>query len=130
MKENPVEMALLFDFYGDVLTEKQREYFQYYHSDDLSLSEIAQNEGISRQGARDSISRTETILKEMEEKLGLVSRFLRIQKDFLLMRDAAGMILAVNERRYMNADIRDKAKYIQTLAEKNSYVSDENQPPR
>lgn len=126
MKENPVEMALLFDFYGDILTEKQKEYFEYYHSEDLSLSEIAQNEGISRQGVRDNISRAEKTLKDMENKLGLVSRFLRMQADMRLIRDAAGIILAVNERRYMNADIRDKAKYIQTLANGEAYVQEES----
>ena len=49
------EISLLLDFYGDMLTEKQRDMVDYYYNDDLSLSEIAENEGITRQGVRDSI---------------------------------------------------------------------------
>ena len=68
------DMALLYDFYGELLTEKQRDFFALHYSDDLSLSEIAENEGMTRQGARDFISRGEQALLEIERKLGLVSR--------------------------------------------------------
>lgn len=125
MKEDPVEMALLFDFYGDILTDKQREFFDLYHANDLSLAEIANNEGISRQGVRDIISRAEKILKGMEEKLGLVARVLRMQTDMRRISDAAGIILLVNERRFMNADIRDKARYIQETAQAQYMAADE-----
>ena len=67
---NNVEITILYDFYGDVLTEKQRDFLNYYYNDDLSLSEIAENEGITRQGVRDAIKRAEAQLYEMEEKLG------------------------------------------------------------
>ena len=50
-------ITILLDFYGDMLTEKQRDFLGYYYNDDLSLSEIAENEGITRQGVRDSIKR-------------------------------------------------------------------------
>ena len=69
-------MSLLFDFFGDFLTEKQREYFDLYYNEDLSLSEIAQNVGITRQGVRDIIVRAENILTEAERKTGIVSRYL------------------------------------------------------
>ena len=52
-----MEIAFLVDFYGDMLTEKQRDMIELYYDDDLSLSEIAENEGITRQGVRDSIGR-------------------------------------------------------------------------
>ena len=52
-------ITILLDFYGDMLTEKQRDFLGYYYNDDLSLSEIAENEGITRQGVRDSIKRAE-----------------------------------------------------------------------
>ena len=58
MKATPLEMSLLFDFYGETLTEKQRELFDLYYNEDLSLSEIAEHAGITRQGVRDSIKRT------------------------------------------------------------------------
>ena len=68
---NNVEITILLDFYGEMLTEKQRDFLSYYYNDDLSLSEIAENEGISRQGVRDAIKRAETLLYDMESKLGL-----------------------------------------------------------
>lgn len=70
-----LEVSLLLDFYGDMLTEKQRHMVEYYYDDDLSLAEIAENEGISRQGVRDSIKRAEAQMLEMEERLGLSRRF-------------------------------------------------------
>lgn len=62
---------VLLDFYGDMLTEKQRAFIEYYYNDDLSLAEIAENEGITRQGVRDAIKRAEGQLYEMESRLGL-----------------------------------------------------------
>ncbi len=76
-----LEMALLLDFYGEMLTEKQRDMVDYYYNDDLSLAEIAENEGITRQGVRDSIKRAEAQMLEMEERLGLSRRFRRICAD-------------------------------------------------
>ena len=62
-----LEISLLLDFYGEMLTEKQRDMVDYYYNDDLSLSEIAENEGITRQGVRDAIKRAEAQMLEMEE---------------------------------------------------------------
>lgn len=73
MKGKPLEMSLLFDFYGETLTEKQRELFDLYYNEDLSLAEIAEHAGITRQGVRDSHKRAEHALGEMESKLGLVA---------------------------------------------------------
>ena len=64
------EMGYLLDFYGEVLTPKQREMLRQYYNDDLSLSEIGENFGITRQGARDAIKHGETTLKELEAKVG------------------------------------------------------------
>jgi predicted DNA-binding protein YlxM (UPF0122 family) len=68
-------MVCLFDCYGNLLTEKQKKLFQYYFDDDLSLAEISQMEGISRQAVHDSISKCETSLEDYEAKLHLYSRF-------------------------------------------------------
>jgi len=75
MGEVTLKMTMLFDFFGDLLTEKQREYFDLYHNEDLSLSEIAQTAGISRQGVYDIITRAEKTLEEMEQKTGIVRRW-------------------------------------------------------
>jgi len=75
-----LEMGYLLDFYGEVLTEKQREMLRQYYNDDLSLSEIGENFGITRQGARDAIKHGENALKELEEKVGFAARYRRMQQ--------------------------------------------------
>lgn len=79
MEKRTVEMAMLFDLFGGLLTEKQRECFELYYHQDLSLSEIAQNSGITRQGARDLIHRAEVTLLETEEKTGLLRKMQDIE---------------------------------------------------
>ena len=75
-----LEMGYLLDFYGEVLTEKQREMLRQYYNDDLSLSEIGENFGNTRQGARDAIKHGETTLKELEAKVGFAARYRRVQE--------------------------------------------------
>ena len=67
--------TMLLDFYGELLTEKQREYFDLHYNEDLSLAEIAQSEGVSRQSVWDIIRRAEETMRRFEEKTGLVARF-------------------------------------------------------
>ena len=76
MDDETLFMTMLFDFYGDLLTEKQREYFDLYHNEDLSLSEIADKAGISRQGVHDIITRAEKSLVRIERKTGIVQKWL------------------------------------------------------
>lgn len=116
MKENPVTMALLFDFYGETLTEKQKDYFDLYYGQDLSLSEISANEGITRQGVRDVISRAEGTLKEMEQRLRLVKRYGHLMVTAGKLGEAAREILEINDRRYANQTIRLRAEEIMQLA--------------
>lgn len=78
--EKNVEITLLYDIYGKLLTDKQAEAIELYYNDDLSLAEIADNTGISRQGVRDNLKRAEAILYDTEDKLGIAQRFLRIRK--------------------------------------------------
>ena len=72
--EKAVYLSLLLDFYGELLTEKQREYTELYYNENLSLSEIAENDGISRQAVRDALLRAEAVLRDTEEKTGLLAR--------------------------------------------------------
>ena len=74
MKEKNLEITILLDYYGGVLTEKQREVIELYYEDDLSLSEIAEHSGITRQGVRDAIKRGENTMLELEENLGFVKK--------------------------------------------------------
>lgn len=78
--EKIVQQGLLYDFYGELLTEHQRHIYEEVVVHDLSLSEIAEEQGISRQGVHDLIKRCDRILMEYERKLKLVEKF-RITKD-------------------------------------------------
>ena len=71
MKNQTYRMTMLFDFYGELLTERQKEFFDLYYNEDLSLAEIAENAGISRQGVRDVIVRAEAILTELAKQHGI-----------------------------------------------------------
>lgn len=113
-----MEIALLYDFYGDMLTGKQRDVIELYYEDDLSLSEIAENAGITRQGVRDSIKRAESQLLEMEDRLGLVRRFRDMQADIAAIRQAAASISEVNERFGYSREIHDQAHRIQELTQR------------
>ncbi len=70
--EKDLELPLYYDFYGSFLTEKQSKVFDLYYNDDLSLAEIAQETGVSRQGVLDTVKRAREKLYDMENKLGLV----------------------------------------------------------
>jgi len=76
MPDPAFRRALLFDIYGPLLTDKQREYFDLHYNEDYSLSEIAEETGISRQGVWDQISRAEKAMEEMESKTGLVEKYM------------------------------------------------------
>ena len=75
MAKQTVELALLLDFYGGLLTTKQRAYIELYYNEDYSLAEIASLNGITPQGARDVIARGEAMLRDVELKTGLIDRF-------------------------------------------------------
>ena len=70
-----LQLTLLYDFYGELLTEKQKQVYELHYQNDLSLTEIGEELSISRQAVRDQLKRTEKILLDYEEKLQLVSRF-------------------------------------------------------
>ncbi len=75
MLEETIEISMLYDFYGQLLTAKQQEILRLYHEDNYSLSEIAEEYGISRQGVHDAVKKAEKALHEYERKLGLVGKF-------------------------------------------------------
>lgn len=93
MKNQAYRMAMLFDFYGDLLTDRQKEFYDLYYNEDLSLAEIAENYGISRQGVRDVIVRAEAAMTEIEDKTHLIRRFYRMQEELTAMEQAADRLL-------------------------------------
>ncbi len=75
--ESIAKTSLLFDFYGGLLTERQREVMEFYHEENLSLAEIADEYGISRQAVHDTLKKAETALADYESKLGLVEKLMK-----------------------------------------------------
>lgn len=88
--EKIVEQGLLYDFYGELLTEHQKNIYEDVVYQDLSLTEIAAKNGISRQGVHDMIRRCNHILQEYENKLHLVARFMRIRDNVLKLEEMTG----------------------------------------
>lgn len=93
-----VTTLLLFDYYGDMLTERQRLCLDLRYNQDLSLSEIAEELGVSRQAAYDNIARAEVHLQNMETKTGCVRRYLQ-------MREAVEIILKNAEQLTSHPDL-------------------------
>ena len=116
--EKNLHISALLDVYGAFLGEKQRKLTAYYYNDDLSLSEIAENEGITRQGVRDSIKRAETQLTDMEERLGLVKRFREMQEKLEGIREAARDIQEINERCGFSREIGERSRRILELSDR------------
>lgn len=92
-----LEMTLLFDYYGELLTERQRQCFDLRYNQDLSLAEIASELKVSRQGVFDNLSRAEALLRNMEEKTGCVRRDLTCRKAAQRIRKAAQALLELEE---------------------------------
>ena len=112
-----LRISFLLDFYGDMLTETQREVVDAYYNEDLSLAEIAQDREITRQGVRDAIKRAEQQLLEMEDRLGLARRFQEIQKVLTLICDCALSIQDLNEQNGQVTSIDQNAAKILECAQ-------------
>lgn len=119
MKNQAYRMALLFDFYGDLLTDRQKEFYDLYYNEDLSLAEIAENYGISRQGVRDVIVRAEAAMTEIEDKTHIIRRFKQTQKDLASIEEIADRLLkAVNDRSYNEAMLDEIGRSIKEYTAK------------
>lgn len=90
--------SLLFDFYGELLTEKQREYFDLHWNEDYSLAEIAELGGLSRQGVWDILRRADGLLQQYEEKTGLVRRHLDRMAEIAAIRRELEELLPEGEK--------------------------------
>ena len=92
-----LEMTLLFDYYGGMLTQKQRDCFGMRYNQDLSLGEIAEILGVSRQAVNDNLSRTEALLRRMEENIGCVKRDIAVRKAARDILEAAAALDASSD---------------------------------
>ena len=117
MFEKNLNISIILDFYGDILSERQSDMLDMYYNEDCSLSEIADSFSISRQGVRSVLKKGETILKEMEDKLQLASRF-------IMMHDKSNEI--ATELQQINNDINNVeiSSKIDTLIEQIKEMAD------
>ena len=109
-------ISALLDVYGEFLSEKQRSITEHYYNEDLSLSEIAEQLGITRQAVRDSLLRAETTLYDTEEKLGLMKRFNNIRKLMIETYENASYVRNYAQRKFLAAEVIDKLTSIQNAA--------------
>lgn len=101
--EKIVEQGLLYDFYGELLTEHQRQIYEGIVYENLSLGEIAKEQGISRQGVHDIVKRCDKALLEYESRLKLIDRFMKMKEQIREIDELS--------RRFERDGIRDKAEY-------------------
>lgn len=103
-----VRICLLFSFYRNMLTKRQVDCVDLYYNEDLSLAEISELLGITRQGVRDNIKRAENTMNDTEERLGLVSKFLGISEKLAKIDDIIREIEKSPNVRYLSDDIKHK----------------------
>ena len=104
-----LEMALLYDYYGGMLTEKQSDCFDMRYNQDLSLGEIAESLGVSRQAVNDNLTRTEALLRRMEENIGCVKRHKKNREAIQTILDAAAVLDASSDPAVLAAAQRIRA---------------------
>ena len=111
-----LEMALLFDYYGGMLTQKQYDCFDMRYNQDLSLGEIADALGVSRQAVCDNLTRTEALLRRMEENIGCVKRDIIRRQMIHEILDAVTVLDASSDPAIFNSAQRIRAA-VHTLEE-------------
>lgn len=118
-----LRVSILLDFYGEILTDTQRETVDAYYNQDMSLAEIAGDRGISRQGVRDAIKRAEQLLIEMEDRLGLAKRFQDVQRALEAICDCA---LDIQEQNARNGGVDDIDRNVQSILEYAQEIADKD----
>lgn len=122
MKNQAYRMAMLFDFYGDLLTERQKEFYDLYYNDDLSLAEIAENYDITRQGVRDIIVRAEKTLEDIEEKTGLIQRYHRTRATTATLKELCEQIQTLNRNRLGDSELNALCAQLSEAIDRKSVV--------
>lgn len=112
-----VELSLLYDFYGELLKENQKCIYEDYILNDLSLSEIAEQQGISRQGVHDVVKRCSNQLINYEEKLHLIEKFEQTKQKVSKIKELSKQIIKLNELNMENEFRLQNSKETDLLAE-------------
>ncbi len=111
-----LQTGLLLDYYGQFLTAKQREIMTLYFENDYSLSEIAEELGVSRQAVHDTIKKSKKALSDCETRLGLVSRFSERERALKEIADIAEELGKISQKDSIDAGlVREKAEKIQEI---------------
>lgn len=111
-------VSLLYDFYGQLLTEKKRQVIELYHEEDMSLSEIASELGITRAAVHDSLKSAEKALENYEEKLSLVERFLKTEEAF---GEITQKLDGLKKRYAGDSELAEAIEEIETIARRIEY---------
>ncbi|MDD6401644.1 MAG: DNA-binding protein [Lachnospiraceae bacterium] len=110
-----LRQSLLYDFYGELLTEHQKSIYEDVVMNDLSYSEVARLNGISRQGIYDLIKRCDKILEEYESKLKLVEKFMKAKEKADMMKDKIAVLKEKNADKNMFSLIDELDSYTSEL---------------
>lgn len=110
-----VEQSMLYDFYGELLTEHQKRIYEDVVFNDMSPSEIAREEGITRQGVHDLIKRCDKILGEYEDKLHLVEKFMNTKRDIELIKQISDKCKKNNDVKLIDEIIKISDKMIEEM---------------
>lgn len=113
-----MDFALLLEVYENMLTYKQRDVMELYYWEDLSLGEIAESGGITRQAVRDSIKRSEQSLSELENKLGFAERILKAREN----SDLIAALADESEELEQNSTVKEKLRKIRDIALQNREI--------
>ena len=108
MDDKTLKNTMLFDFYGDLLTSKQREYYDLYHNEDWTLTEIAKKAGITRQGIHNIIKGAENALLKFENKTGALGKWVRAREDLKKAESIARKIQKASGNKSETADLSAK----------------------
>ncbi len=114
MLQDIITTSMLYDFYGNLLPQRQREFFHLYHEENWSLSEIAKAYELTRQGVYDSVRKAERALEEYEEKLGLMARFRKTEQTLGTIDRA---IAALIDQRHSDPALREQLLQIRNSAD-------------
>lgn len=107
MHAKDLKINLLLDYYGDTLTSRQKEVMDLYYNEDMSLFEISEHVGVTRQGVHDLIKRSESSLLELDEKLGFIERFEQIRRASLDIEDAIEKAEALNSKNLYSSELKE-----------------------
>ena len=117
MKEKNLNVSVMLEYYGNMLTDRQREVIELYYNEDLSLQEISEHVLITRQGVRDLIVRGERVLFELEDKLGFMTRSGQIKISLEQIHSDIFDIRDINNRKFNSIDIDNKISSIRSELE-------------